>query len=139
MKILPILNQILSEDFKTQTLKFISQGFDKEIPNYENFIKELGVETALVSWTCIEPGQAIPVHTDAFYKLRQINNVNIDQCLRYLVFLQEWQLGHFVEFEDVNIGIWNKGDVWVFDHTSKHCAANASNVRFVTCQINVTV
>jgi hypothetical protein len=31
MKILPILNQILSEDFKSQTLKFISQGFDKEI------------------------------------------------------------------------------------------------------------
>jgi len=31
MKILPILNQILLEDFKSQTLKFISQGFDKEI------------------------------------------------------------------------------------------------------------
>lgn len=115
----------------------LPQGFDIEVPNYKQFITALGFETASVSWTCIEPGQAIPIHTDAFYKLRQAHNVDVDQCLRYLIFLQDWQLGHFVEFDDVNITTWAKGDVWVFDYTARHCAANASNTDFITCQVNV--
>jgi len=27
--------------------------------------------------------------------------------------------------------------VWVFNHESEHCAANASHKNFYTCQINI--
>jgi hypothetical protein len=114
----------------------LPQAFDIEIPNCIKFKQALNVTTASISWTCIEPGQAIPIHTDAFYKLRQQNNVDVGDCLRYLIFLQDWQLGHFVEFEELIITKWTAGDVWVFDHTSQHCAANASNSDFITCQVN---
>jgi len=76
------------------------------------------------------------VHTDNFYKLRTQHSVDIDNCLRYLVFLKDWTLGHAVEFEEINITRWKIGDVWVFDSKSKHWASNASNINFLTCQIN---
>jgi len=114
----------------------LPQAFDSEIPNYEKFPTALGLDNVAVSWTCIEPGQAIPIHQDAFYKLRQKHSVDIEQCVRYLVFLQDWELGHFVEFENFELTKWHKGDVYKFDYQATHCAANASNSRFVTCQVN---
>ena len=113
------------------------QGFDSELPAcYEKFYSALGLSFGAVSWTCIEPGQTIPVHTDGFYKLRTQHNVDVKDCVRYLVFLQDWTLGHLVEFQEQVITKWNKGDVWIFDHESAHCAANASNINFITCQVN---
>lgn len=116
------------------------QAFDQEVPNFERFKQLARSEKSTVSWTCLEPGQSIPVHTDSFYKLRNQYHVEIENCARYLIFLQDWQLGHLVDFEDVPpITKWKKGDVWIFDHKSYHCAANASNVNFITCQVNTVV
>jgi hypothetical protein len=117
----------------------LPQAFATEVPYYKKFMEVLNIETAMVSWTCIEPGQAIPIHSDSFYKLRQLHNVPIEQCLRYLIFLQDWQLGHFVEFEETIITKWSAGDVWMFDHKSMHCAVNASNNNFITCQVSTIV
>ncbi len=117
----------------------LPQGFDSQLPCGEEFFKALDVDQGTVSWTCVEPGQVIPVHTDGFYKLKTQYNVNVDDCVRYLVFLQDWVFGHCVEFEETIITKWHKGDVWIFDHQSAHYAANASNVNFVTCQVNTVV
>jgi hypothetical protein len=68
--------------------------------------------------------------------LRTEHGVEIDDCVRYLIFLQNWELGHMVEFDKQPITKWKKGDVWVFDHLEYHCAANTSNKNFVTCQVN---
>jgi hypothetical protein len=115
----------------------LPQGFDDQLPACQSkFFKELQVTVGTVSWTCIEPGQVIPVHTDGFYKLKTQHNVDVADCLRYLVFLQDWTFGHAVEFEETIITKWQIGDVWVFDHLSLHYAANASNINFVTCQVN---
>lgn len=118
----------------------LPQGFDDQLPECQSkFLEELQISVGTVSWTCIEPGQVIPVHTDEFYKLKTQYNVNVEDCLRYLVFLQDWHFGHVVEFEETAITKWRKGDVWLFDHLSWHYAANASNVNFVTCQVNTIV
>jgi hypothetical protein len=118
----------------------LPQGFGDELPECRlNFFQILDVNKGTISWTCIEPGQSIPVHTDAFYKLRLEHEVDIDQCVRYLIFLQDWVFGHVVEFEEVSITKWRGGDVWVFDHRSKHFASNASNTNFVTCQVNAVL
>ena len=114
------------------------QGFDTDLPDiYTKFSTALGVEGGTVSWICIRPSNTIPVHQDKFYKLRTAHNVDISQCVRYLVFLQDWMLGHVAEFEDFVLPRWKRGDVWKFDHTAKHYAANASNENFITCQLNV--
>ena len=113
------------------------QALDDELPKgSKKFYDSLGVTDGSISWTCLEPGQVIPIHTDSFYKLRQKFDVEIDQCVRYLIMLQDWTLGHYVEFEEQILTKWIKGDVYVFDHSSRHCAANSSNINFVTCQVN---
>ena len=114
----------------------LPQAFDNEIPNYQMFSQVLGLDNIAVSWTSIEPGQAIPIHQDAFYKLRQQHSVGVEQCVRFLIFLQDWELGHFVEFKDFELTRWANGDVYKFDYQAIHCAANASNSRFITCQVN---
>ena len=55
---------------------------------------------------------------------------------RAVVFLEDWKLGHLVEFEQQPITKWEKGDVWTFTHDDLHCAGNASNYNFNTCQVN---
>lgn len=121
-----------------QKLKLLSQAFDNDLPDYwKRFLIELGATEGTVSWTNIQPGQILPVHTDEFYKLRIKYSVDIKVCLRYLIFLSDWVLGHFVDFEEKIITRWKKGDVWVFDHQEFHCGANASQKDFITCQVNV--
>jgi hypothetical protein len=116
------------------------QGFGDQLPACrKKFFEELEINIGTISWICIQPGRVIPTHTDRFYKLRTEYKIDIKYCLRYLVFLQDWELGHIVEFEEHPITKWKKGDVWVFDHLSPHCAANTSNNNFVTCQVNTFV
>lgn len=123
-----------------QKNRHLPQSFDEDLPSYwPEFLKRLNIDKGTVSWTNIEPGNVIPVHVDKFYKLTNKYGVKIENCLRYLVFLQDWQLGHFVEFDQKIITRWNKGDVWTFDHTDYHCAANATQNNFITCQINTFV
>jgi hypothetical protein len=114
----------------------ILQAFGDEIKQSRRFFKELGIEEGTISLICIEPGQVVPVHSDSFYKLRQDFEISIDQCVRYLIFLDNWELGHVVEFQETPITKWKKGDVWRFDHKSLHYAANASQTNFITCQVN---
>ena len=118
----------------------IKQAFDNELPDCcKNFFNILNVDKGTISWTCLEPNNTIPVHHDAFYKLRTQHGVEVNQCVRYLIFLQDWELGHLVEFQEQPISRWRKGDVWSFDHQSYHCASNASNNEFVTCQVNTII
>jgi len=114
----------------------ISQAFGDEIPHYQQFLDLLDIERGSISVICLEPGQVIPVHTDNFYKLRQEYNVSVEDCIRYLIFLEDWQFGHFVEFDELVITKWKKGDVWKFDSRSQHHAANSSQANFTTCQVN---
>lgn len=116
------------------------QSFDNELPDfYTKFVSDLKLDnsTSVVSWICIQPGQIIAPHYDTFYQLLKNNNQgSIDQCLRYIIFLKNYQLGQIVDFAKTTIKNWKQGDVWVFDHTEKHWAANGSNVNFYSCQVN---
>ncbi len=118
----------------------LMQGFDDQLPTCCNrFFEELYIEDKAISnisWIQIKPSGTIPVHADKFFKLRKKHNVDIDDCVRYLIFLDDWTLGHLVEFEQQPITKWEKGDVWTFTHDDLHCAGNASNHNFNTCQVN---
>jgi hypothetical protein len=116
------------------------QGFDDELPSVcQQFYTALNITQGSMSWTCIRPGNTIPTHSDNFYKLRLKYNVDVSQCVRYLIFLEDWKLGHFVEFQECIITKWKSGDVWRFDVNSMHCAANASNSNFYSCQVNTII
>ncbi len=132
----------VAKNFDHLDKKYYSQGhilqsFNEELGDPSQFCKSLSVENnASVSWTCIEPNVILPIHSDSFYTLRTANDVSLENCYRYLVFLEDYVFGQYVGFESCNIRDWKKGDVWKFDGSERHFAANASNHRFHTCQIS---
>ena len=115
---------------------YLLQSFNEELTTTQDFKNALDVKEASVSWSCILPNLILPTHSDTFYTLRQEHGVNIEQCFRYLIFLEDWVFGHYVGFESLNITNWKAGDVWMFDSEENHYGVNASNVPFVTCQVS---
>ncbi len=115
----------------------ILQSFNEELPNAAKFCDSLSVvNPASVSWTCILPNSVLPIHSDSFYTLRIENSVALEDCYRYLIFLEDNVFGQYVGFESIQISNWSKGDVFKFDGSQKHFAANASNSLFHTCQVS---
>jgi hypothetical protein len=114
----------------------LKQSFNEDIPNFVQFYDILGVQQGSVCWLCLEPREMIPVHQDYFYTLKTKKNVRTEDCVRYLIMLEDWQLGHSVQFEDGPITNWKAGDVWCFDSEEKHCASNAGTVNFYSCQVS---
>ena len=113
------------------------QSFNDELPNAKMFCSALGVTNdASVSWTDIQPNLILPTHRDTFYTLRTKNNVDVDKCYRYLIFLEDYVFGQYVGFETKSITDWKNGDVWMFDSTEMHFAVNASNSSLHTCQVS---
>ncbi len=123
-------------DRKYYNRDHLLQSFNEELPCADKFKKELNAPDSSVSWTCILPNVILPTHSDTFYTLRQRYNIEIDNCFRYLIFLEDWVFGHYVGFENKNITNWKAGDVWKFDSTENHYGVNASNTNFHTCQIS---
>ena len=112
------------------------QSFNEELPNASKFKSALDAHTASVSWTCIKPNVILPTHKDSFYTLRQEHNVELDDCYRYLIFLEDWKFGQAVPFIDCIISDWVAGDVWKFTGHEMHYAVNASATNFHTCQVS---
>lgn len=116
---------------------YLLQSFNEELPNcWKKFLSSTDVHVGTVSWTCILPNVILPSHHDTFYTMRQEHDISIDACFRYLIFLEDWQFGHYAGFTKKHISHWKKGDVWVFDSTEIHFAVNASNFPFHTCQVS---
>lgn len=126
-------------DRKYYNKDYLLQSFNEELPCVDQFKGVLSAVTASVSWTCILPDVILPTHKDTFYTLRQEHNIELDQCYRYLIFLEDWIFGHYVEFETKSVTNWKAGDVWKFDGTEMHYGVNASNVPFHTCQVSTFI
>lgn len=115
---------------------YLLQSFNDELSNADKFKQAFNLEKGSVSWTCVLPNRILPTHRDTFYTLRQEHSVEIDQCFRYLIFLEDFVFGQYVGFEKQSITDWKAGDVWKFDSTELHYAVNASNEHFHTCQVS---
>ena len=123
-------------DRKYYNKDYLLQSFNEELPCAVQFKDSLDAVQASVSWTCILPDVILPTHKDTFYTLRQEHNVELDDCYRYLIFLEDWVFGHYVGFEDTSITHWKNGDVWKFTGHEMHYGVNASNIPFHTCQVS---
>lgn len=114
----------------------LKQTFNEEVPEFMRYYDTLNVQHGSVCWLCLEPKEVIPVHRDHFYMLKTKKNVPEENCIRYLIMLEDWKLGHIVQLDDLVLTNWKAGDVWFFDHKVEHWAANASAENFYTCQVS---
>lgn len=115
----------------------LKQSFNEQLPDcWPIFYKKLKVEEGSVCWLTMTPGEIIPVHRDHFYMLKTKKNVPVENCIRYLIMLEDWKPGHVVQLDDWTLCNWTAGDVWFFDHEVEHWAANGSAENFYTCQVS---
>jgi hypothetical protein len=116
---------------------YLLQSFDQELPvDYNKFYDVLNVNEGTVAWTCLLPNIILPPHVDKFYLLSKKTGTLQEDCIRYVVFLEDWQFGQYVQLAETPIIKWKKGDVWYFDWEVNHFAVNASNCNFHTCQVS---
>lgn len=101
--------------------------------------QEIPVIDHTVTFIKIDPGRTVPWHRDVYYLLKQKNPDWKERQLipiRYLIFLKDWKLGQFVQFEHQVITGWCAGDCWYFCHQTYHLGTNAGLDPIVTMQIS---
>ena len=84
------------------------------------------------------PGMVIPLHLDTYYKFKQkhgIKNNSAEQVVRYNIFLDKWQPGHYMEADEKPIVNWKAGNYVRLNSDIWHRTANVGTAWKYTCQI----
>lgn len=82
-----------------------------------------------------DPGQHFVPHADEFKRLRKKHGVDPDDCIRIMIFLQDWKSGHYFEIAEQPIVQWRAGDVCLIRQGHQHLSMNGGTVPKYTCQI----
>jgi len=90
------------------------------------------------SWSVyrMTPGTVLPEHSDTYGKFREIYDVTPDAVIRrYVIFLEDWQSGHYCEIDDAPVVNWTQGKGVFWNGDTPHIAANIGRVDRYTLQI----
>lgn len=90
------------------------------------------------SWSIyrMEPGTVLPEHRDTYAKFSKINSIqDTDLIWRAIVFLEDWQSGHYFELDTYPIINWRCGDIVAWKSHTPHLAANVGTTMRYTLQI----
>lgn len=115
--------------------------FSRDYPDiFKKFIDISGLENASSSIIYQTPGHSIPWHYDThieFYsKLKKSGiDVNKKKIIRYMVFLDDWQWGHFFCVGSSIVNKWKKGDIITWNPHMHHCGCNGGMLPKITMNI----
>ena len=71
------------------------------------------------------PGNILPYHSDKYgFFLSQHPGLKIENIIRYIVFLEDWQPGHISEIDGDSHTKWKRGDWISWRGATPHLAAN---------------
>ena len=125
----------------TQT-KFTGDMYDMRNPEpkWINDFK-LQFDLAHFSWSVyrMDPGTVIPEHRDTYLKFKEIYRLSDSHPIaRIIVFLEDWQSGHYLELAGEPIIKWRAGDWVCWSNDLPHVAANVGSTPRYTLQITGT-
>lgn len=96
----------------------------------------LPIQNGIATPTLQTPGNILPIHKDRFifikkkFKVTKTKNV-----VRFLLFLEDWKDGHFLQVRKTIITKWKKGEVILWHPTHEHLSANVGRLNKWTCNI----
>lgn len=101
------------------------------------FEKFLGWRDVCTSYYRMDPGTILPLHQDTYQRYVEIFKLeHYPQSVhRAIVFLEDWQSGHYLEVAGEPITKWSAGDVVTWWYNTPHLAANMGNTPRYTLQI----
>ena len=82
------------------------------------------------------PGTTLPNHRDTYSRFREIYNIeNPKTIFRAVVFLENWQSGHYFEINEDPYVEWVAGETVIWRYDTQHLAANMGMTDRYTLQI----
>jgi hypothetical protein len=104
--------------------------------DFNNIGRQLSMEVITVSSILQPPGCVIPLHRDTFFQINKRYPDRTELKVRANVHLEDWQLGHFLQYDDVVHTHWKSGDGFLWDSSVVHLGANAGMTNKFTLQIS---
>jgi hypothetical protein len=104
--------------------------------DFDTIGKQLDIEVVTISSIQQPPGCVIPLHRDTFYQINKQYPNRKELKVRAHVHLEDWKLGHFLQYDDVVHTHWRAGEVLLWDSEILHLGANAGMHNKYTLQIS---
>lgn len=109
----------------------VKMTFDWE----KNINDQLPLDHAIATVTRQDVGQVLPWHIDRFFFLKKQFPEDNRPIWRFLLFLQDWKIGHVLQIKDSVLHHWKRGDVVVWQPNTEHLSANNGLEPKWTCNI----
>ena len=102
-----------------------------------NIFVEQGWKDFGTSYYRMATGTVLPTHQDRYVKYIALFNLQNRKhtIRRAIVFLEDWQPGHYAEYQDKPFVNWSAGDVVEWTYDTPHMAANLGLTPRYTLQI----
>jgi len=90
----------------------------------------------IVTPTLITAGNIMPWHADTFsYFRKHCSQDQYQYVIRALIFLKDWETGHYLQCGDSVIHHWQAGEVLIWHPERYHVAANVGYTNRWTCNV----
>jgi len=101
----------------------------------EWFSKEFKLKDVCSSYYRMGTGVILPNHKDTYTRYKELFNCSLNDIERAIVFLGDWQSGHYFEIENTPVIKWNIGDYIWWKSDAEHMAANIGTTKRYTLQL----
>ncbi len=78
----------------------------------------------------------IPLHRDTFYQINQRYPERAELKVRANIYLEDWKLGQFIQYDNEISTKWHAGDGFMWDSTHLHLSSNAGMQNKYTLQVS---
>ena len=110
--------------------------WDSTQVDFQDIGQQLGMEVVTVSSIKQPPGCVIPLHRDTFYQISQKYPSRTETKVRANIYLEDWRVGHFIQYNDQVSTHWKQGEGFLWDSDILHLGANAGMEPKYTLQIS---
>jgi len=104
--------------------------------DYADIGRQLGMEVITISSIKQPPGCVIPLHRDTFFQISKQYPDRQETKVRANIYLEDWRLGHFIQYNNTVSTHWNQGEGFLWDSEVLHLGANAGMEPKYTLQVS---
>ena len=109
------------------------------MPDWAQYVSdEIGLQNCGYVIYKMQTDDIMPVHVDHFRRYCEVFNVERKQVWRAIVFLEDWQSGHYFEIDSTAVCNYKKGDYVLWRADVPHAASNIGINDRYTLQITGT-
>lgn len=111
-------------------------GYPNKMPQWvEDVSKYLNLKNCGYVFYKMKTLDIMPIHVDHYKKYCEVFDVDYEQVCRAVIFLEDWQSGHYFEINKTAIVNWSAGDTIVWQGDVPHSASNIGIADRYTLQI----